>query len=149
MQQTTIENVQLSSYLDDILEVSDKQQKEIYRIGDLASEFDVTLRTLRFYEDKGLISPQRSGSTRLYSQKDRARIKIILLARRIGFSLIEIQDILDIYDSKMPVEEQLSKIFPMLNGQISVLKVQRAELDNSLHELESVIETISNIVERK
>jgi DNA-binding transcriptional MerR regulator len=152
MQQGNLGNVQLSSYLasylEEILQLADNPEKEIYRIGDLADEFGVTLRTLRFYEDRGLISPQRSGSTRLYSQRDRMRFKIILLAKRIGFSLVEIREYLDIYDSNMPVDEQLSKILPMLNAQTGVLKVQRVEIDNSLRELEKVIETISNMAEQ-
>ncbi len=139
----------LSSNLDKIVPDTDELQKEVYRIGDLASEFDVTLRTLRFYEDRGLLSPQRSGSTRLYSQKDRARLKIILLAKRVGFSLIEIQDIMDISDGNLPEEEQLTRVLTKFKGQISVLKVQRIELENSMQELENVIASIADLIEQK
>jgi len=139
----------LSSSLDKIVPDSDELQKEVYRIGDLASEFDVTLRTLRFYEDRGLLSPQRSGSTRIYSQKDRARLKIILLAKRVGFSLIEIQDIMDISDGNLPEEEQLTRVLTKFKGQIGVLKVQRIELENSMQELENVIASIADLIEQK
>ncbi|MCF6322267.1 MAG: MerR family DNA-binding transcriptional regulator [Rhizobiaceae bacterium] len=139
----------LSSNLDKIVPDSDELQKEVYRIGDLASEFDVTLRTLRFYEDRGLLSPQRSGSTRLYSQKDRARLKIILLAKRVGFSLVEIQDIMDISDGNLPEEEQLTRVLSKFKGQINVLKIQRVELENSMQELESVIASIADLIEQK
>jgi len=138
----------LSSNLDKILPDSDDLQKDVYRIGDLAGEFDVTLRTLRFYEDRGLLSPQRSGSTRLYSQKDRARLKIILLAKRVGFSLIEIQEIMDISDGNLPEKDQLTTVLAKFKGQVSVLKVQRAEMENSMRELESVIASISELIEQ-
>lgn len=139
---------QLSSNLDAIVPDSEDPQKDIYRIGDLASEFDVTLRTLRFYEDRGLLSPQRSGSTRLYSQKDRARLKIILLAKRVGFSLLDIQEIMDISDGSMPPNEQLSKVLAKFQGQIDVLKVQRVELENSVIELDNAILSISDLMEQ-
>ena len=71
-----------------------QNQNETYRIGDLAREFDITLRTLRFYEDRGLIHPKRDGSTRLYSDYDRSRLSVILLAKKVGFSLVDIQEVL-------------------------------------------------------
>jgi DNA-binding transcriptional MerR regulator len=74
------------------------QEKDIYSIGDLSREFGVTLRTLRFYEDKGLISPQRRGTTRLYNRRDRARLQLILRGKKVGFSLEDIKEMLDLYD---------------------------------------------------
>ena len=72
--------------------------EETFRIGELAREFDVTLRTLRFYEDKGLLNPRRVGNLRLYTRGDRARLRIILLGKRVGFSLKDIREILELYD---------------------------------------------------
>ena len=96
-------NVQSAQYmLEKLAELDcnkDRDDKEVYRIGDLAREFNVSLRTLRFYEDRGLISPERSGSTRLYSVDDRRRLKIILLIKNVGFSLIDIQEFLNLYDA--------------------------------------------------
>src|SRR5690349_16348535 len=83
--------------------------KTIFTIGDLAREFGVTLRALRFYEDKGLLTPQREGLNRLYSRRDRARLKLILMGKRVGFSLVEIKEMLDLYDLK--------------DGQVTQLKV--------------------------
>ncbi|NIW86644.1 MAG: MerR family transcriptional regulator, partial [Gammaproteobacteria bacterium] len=71
----------------------------VYSIGDLAREFDVTPRTIRFYEDQGLLSPARSGQNRVYTARDRTRLKLILRGKRLGFSLSEIRDILDLYDA--------------------------------------------------
>ncbi len=139
---------QTSSNLELIFPDSDDDSKEIYRIGDLAREFQVTLRTLRFYETRGLLVPQRSGSTRLYSHKDRSRLKIILLAKRVGFSLIEIQEVMDIADGDLPAGEQLKVILDKFEKQVGVLKVQRIELDNSLNELEETISLIGSIAEQ-
>ncbi len=139
----------LSSNLDRIISDPGDNQKEVYRIGDLASEFGVTLRTLRFYEDRGLLSPERSGSTRLYSQKDRAKLKIILLAKRVGFSLVDIQEIMDISDGSLPTNEQLSIILEKFKGQIDVLKVQRVELEDSMRELDQAISSISALIEQQ
>ena len=111
----------------------------IYRIGDLAKEFNVTLRTLRFYEDRNLLNPSRSGSTRIYSTEDRQRLKLILLAKRVGFSLSEIEEILEVNDQKMLTKESLNKLLAKFKGQVSVLHSQRAQMDQALDELDETI----------
>ena len=73
----------------------------------MAKKYGVTLRTLRFYEDKGLINPKRDGSTRLYSRRDKARLKLILLGRKVGFSLRDVKQIMDLYDPKGANTKQL------------------------------------------
>lgn len=115
--------------------------KDIYRIGDLAREFDVSLRTLRFYEDRGLISPQRSGNTRLYSNEDRQRLSIILLAKNVGFSLIDIQYILKAYDGDGD-NKDISKLTQKFHEQYENLARQRAELDDSINDLSNAISWI-------
>ncbi len=77
-----------------------KTGEDYVRIGEMAKKYGVTLRTLRFYEDKGLINPKREGSTRLYSRRDNARLKLILLGRKVGFSLRDVKQIMDLYDPK-------------------------------------------------
>ena len=72
--------------------------RQLFKIGDMAKMFGVTLRTLRFYEDKGLLSPIREGSNRLYTRRDRARLKLILLGRKVGFSLRDVKQMMDLYD---------------------------------------------------
>ena len=113
--------------------------KEIYRIGDLAREFDVSLRTLRFYEDRGLISPQRSGSTRLYSQDDRARLKIILLAKSVGFSLVDIQELLAIYDGGEGDVERLKGKF---SEQLAALHAKKNEIDRSIVQVHEALKIL-------
>ena len=117
------------------------EKKEIYRIGDLAREFDVSLRTLRFYEDRGLISPQRSGSTRLYSNEDRKRLKIIILAKNVGFSLIEIEALLKVYDDDNN-EQDVSYLIDKFKEQFSRLNDQKDELQRSIDELNKAIHFI-------
>ena len=117
--------------------------KEIYRIGDLAREFDVSLRTLRFYEDRGLISPKRSGSTRLYSNEDRVRLKIIILAKNVGFSLIDIESLLKVYDDGNNGED-VEYIVSKFKEQFTRLKSQKEELENSIVELSNAINFIEN-----
>lgn len=117
------------------------EKKEIYRIGDLAREFDVSLRTLRFYEDRGLISPKRSGSTRLYSNDDKKRLKIIILAKNVGFSLVDIESLLKVYDNG-DNEQDVSFIAEKFKEQFERLSDQKDELENSISELGKAISFI-------
>ncbi len=114
------------------------EKKEIYRIGDLAREFDVSLRTLRFYEDRGLISPKRSGSTRIYSIEDRKRLKIIILAKNVGFSLIDIESLLKLYDDD-DNKQEVSVLVEKFKEQFARLTDQKNELENSIAELGNAI----------
>ncbi len=83
----------------DVVAARDESTKKTqFTIGDLAKEFGTTLRTLRFYEDKGLLNPKRDGMNRIYNRRDRARLKLVLMGKRVGFSLTEIRDMLDLYD---------------------------------------------------
>ncbi|MFZ1815394.1 MAG: MerR family DNA-binding transcriptional regulator [Rhizobiaceae bacterium] len=115
-------------------------EKEIYRIGDLAREFGVTLRTLRFYEDRGLVSPERDGSTRLYSPRDRARLKVILLAKQVGFSLVEIQELMAIYDKSEDMEDPAGVLLDRFTEQLDVLVRQRNEMDAAIEKLKRTIQ---------
>jgi DNA-binding transcriptional MerR regulator len=120
---------------------AETQSREVYRIGDLAREFSVSLRTLRFYEDRGLITPQRSGSTRLYSAEDRKRLQIILLAKNVGFSLVDIQEILSIYDEES-APASIARIDEKFKQQLNALMEQREELDLSISSLKNAIEIL-------
>ncbi|TIT70664.1 MAG: MerR family DNA-binding transcriptional regulator, partial [Mesorhizobium sp.] len=79
-------------------DISTETGEELVRIGEMAKKYGVTLRTLRFYEDKGLLNPKRDGSTRLYTRRDKARLKLILLGRKVGFSLRDVKQMMDLYD---------------------------------------------------
>ncbi|MEL6436873.1 MAG: MerR family DNA-binding transcriptional regulator [Pseudomonadota bacterium] len=113
--------------------------EETFRIGELAREFDVTLRTLRFYEDKGLLSPRRVGNVRLYSRGDRARLRIILLGKRVGFSLKDIREILELYDPNSNNSRQLEVSIEKGETQLGKLHDERKKLDESIDELETTL----------
>jgi DNA-binding transcriptional MerR regulator len=108
---------------------------EIYSIGDLAREFDVTHRTIRFYEDRGLLSPKRIGSRRVYSKRDQVRLKLILRGKRLGFSLAEVREMLELYDSAPDERPQLEKFTAALAARREQLERQREEIDEALGEI--------------
>ena len=121
-------------------------QEEYTRIGEMAKTFGVTLRTLRFYEDKGLISPKRDGSTRLYSRRDRARLKLILLGRKVGFSLRDVKQIMDLYDPKGANTKQLRLTLDKSEKQLARLQKQRAAIDEAITELSDTMATVRNLL---
>ncbi|SHF74460.1 DNA-binding transcriptional regulator, MerR family [Microbulbifer donghaiensis] len=103
-----------------------------YSISELAREFDITTRAIRFYEDKGLLSPARRGQTRIYSPEDRVRLKLILRGKRLGFSLDESREIIDMYDPAHGNVEQLQRLLLHI-GQ------KRAQLQQQLRDIESLM----------
>jgi DNA-binding transcriptional MerR regulator len=104
-------------------------------IGDLAGEFGVTPRTLRFYEDQGLLHPGRAGKARIFSARDRARLSLILRGKRLGFSLAEIKEMLDLYDLGDDQVEQLRLTQQKIRERIAQLEGQRADIESTLKEL--------------
>ncbi|MBB1603068.1 MerR family DNA-binding transcriptional regulator [Variovorax sp. UMC13] len=109
-----------------------------YSISELAQEFDLTTRAIRFYEDKGLLAPERSGAgglQRVYSARDRTRLALTLRAKRLGLSLDEARDILDIYDSPRDTVVQLQKFLDVLGVHRGQLEAQLAELQANLAEV--------------
>jgi len=104
-------------------------------IGDLAREFDVTLRTIRFYEDEGLLSPRREGSRRIYSKRDQVRLKLILRGKRLGFSLADVREMIELYDSAPDERPQLEKFVASLSARRVQLERQRAEIEEVLGEI--------------
>ncbi len=112
-----------------------------YTIRQLTKEFSVTARTLRFYEDEGLIAPERRGQTRIYSQRDRARIILIVRGRRVGFSLAEIREILDLYRHDGG-DVQLVHSRKKFAERIDVLERQKVDIDESLKQLRQGISAI-------
>jgi DNA-binding transcriptional MerR regulator len=111
---------------------------EEFSIGQLASEFGITPRAIRFYEDQGLLAPGRRGGQRVYSRRDRARLKLILRGRRLGFALSESRELLDLYDSVDGQRAQLEVLLGMLAEKRQRLESQRRDLDAALAELASV-----------
>lgn len=124
-------------------------EKAAFTIGDLSREFGITLRTLRFYEDKGLISPRRQGQARFYSRRDRARLKLILLGKRVGFSLAEISEMLDLYDLKDGQVTQLRVALTKFDEQIGFLEAQRAEIDTAIGDLRRARDVVSGMLKQR
>ena len=109
-----------------------------YTISDLAREFDLTTRAIRFYEDMGLLQPERSGPagrSRVYSPRDRTRLKLTLRAKRLGLSLTEARDLIDMYDSPRDTGPQLRKFLTILAAHRQQLEEQLAELQANLEEV--------------
>jgi DNA-binding transcriptional MerR regulator len=109
-----------------------------YTISDLAREFDLTTRAIRFYEDMGLLQPERSGPggrNRIYSARDRTRLKLTLRAKRLGLSLTEAKDIIEMYDSPRDTGPQLRKFLTILAQHRQQLEEQMAELQANLDEV--------------
>jgi DNA-binding transcriptional MerR regulator len=117
-----------------------------FGIGDLAREFGVTLRALRFYEDRALLTPGREGMNRIYSRRDRARLKLILMGKRVGFSLVEIKEMLDLYDLKDGKLTQLKVARDRFAAQLDHLRRQRAEVDAAIAELSKSLDTVEGLI---
>lgn len=110
--------------------------EQTYGISDLAHEFGITARAIRFYEDKGLIAPFRDGQRRVFSPRDRVRLKLILRGKRLGFSLREIQEILDLYDAEPGETGQLAHLLAKFQERRDSLLRQREDIDLTLQEID-------------
>lgn len=106
-----------------------------YSISDLAKEFDVTTRTIRHYEDEGLLSPQREGMNRRFSNRDRGRLKLALRGKRLGFSLGDIRELFDLYDSARNEKQQLQEFLTKLERHRVTLEQQRVDAEVMLNEI--------------
>ncbi|MCG8695834.1 MAG: MerR family DNA-binding transcriptional regulator [Minwuiales bacterium] len=122
---------------------------ETYSISDLAAEFGVTSRTLRFYEDKGLIQPLREGTSRIYRQRDRARLRLILRGKRLGFSLAEIKEVLDLYNVGDGQVTQMRTLLARSRERIEALKSQRQDIDDAIAELAEGCAAIERFLKEK
>lgn len=107
-------------------------------INEVAADLGITHRTLRFYEDKGLIEPARVGNTRIYSRRDVARMQLILRGKRLGFSIREIKEFLDLYDADPTQLEQMQHLVAQIRVRTRQLERQRAALDMTIAELKSM-----------
>lgn len=111
----------------------------VFRIGEMAKTYGVTLRTLRFYEDKGLLHPAREGTTRLYSRRDRTRLQLILLGRKVGFSLRDVKQMMDLYDPSGSNAKQMRLTLDKSEKQLGRLKKQRQAIDEAIVELSGLM----------
>ena len=126
-----------------------KLDDRFYTVPELAKDLGITPRTIRFYEQKGLVNPQRAGATRIYTRQDRAKLLIILRGKRLGFSLNEIADYLDLYGADPTQAEQIKMLLGRVRERISDLEEQRQALDITLDELRDIEQQSIDALEEK
>jgi DNA-binding transcriptional MerR regulator len=108
---------------------------ETYSISDLAKEFGITTRTLRFYEDQGILTPKREGTNRIFSHRDRVRLKLTLRGKRLGFSLADVKELFDLYDLARDEKKQLREFLARLERRQKLLEQQREDIAVMLNEI--------------
>ena len=113
----------------------DKTERTEFSISELAREFDVTPRAIRFYEDQGLLAPRREGQRRIYTPRDRTRLKLTLRGKRLGLSLSEIRELIDMYEPGRDERPQLERFLAVLDAHKKSLLQQRADLEAQLAEI--------------
>ncbi|OPX55366.1 DNA-binding transcriptional regulator, MerR family [Oceanospirillum multiglobuliferum] len=116
--------------------------KKSYSISELSKEFEVTTRTIRFYEQQGLINPTRNGQTRIYAEKDRVRLMLTLRGKRLGFSLAETKELFDLYDSTLEGDEKQLKLM------MGILEQRHAELEQQLQDIVRVKAELEAVKDR-
>jgi DNA-binding transcriptional MerR regulator len=116
---------------------SDATERGEFSISELAREFDVTPRAIRFYEDQGLLSPKRDGQRRIYTPRDRTRLKLTLRGKRLGLTLSEIRELIDMYEPGRDERPQLKRFLAVLESHRAALLQQRADLEAQLSEIET------------
>ncbi len=110
--------------------------KRTYRISDLSKEFDITTRTIRFYEAEGLLAPTREGTTRIYDDEDRVKLKLIMRGKRLGFSLSESKELIDMYDPNTGNINQLKHLLKKISERRTLLEQQLHDINLMQHELD-------------
>jgi len=123
-----------------------KMTADVMTIRDMCEAFEVTPRTLRFYEQKELLFPIRDGQRRLFTRRDRARLKLILRGKRFGFSLEEIRQLLDLYYVGDQQATQLSRTIAIARDRLTDMERQRAELDVAIHDLRSQMDLVADML---
>ena len=116
------------------------ESRDLFAIADLSREFGISTRAIRFYESKGLLNPERVGSTRVFRRRDRARLILILRGKRLGFSLREIKEYLDLYDVDPTQVEQIRLLLKKVQDRLEMLEDQRLALEESIIELKDIEE---------
>jgi DNA-binding transcriptional MerR regulator len=120
-----------------------------YSITDLAREFGLTTRAIRFYEDHGLLAPKRAGRTRVYGHRDRVRLKLTVRGKRLGFSLVQIRELIDMYDSTGDDQAQLERFVQVLEKRRTILQQQREDIEAVLGEIDAFEKQCRDLLARK
>jgi DNA-binding transcriptional MerR regulator len=131
----------------DMSDSADIMKGTTYTISELAKEFDITPRAIRFYEDQGLISPSRKGRRRVYRERDRVRLKLVLRGKRLGFALSEVKEMFDLYDTAPGETAQLRFLLGKIKDRREMLEQQRQDIEAVLHEMESVEKRAVSVLE--
>ena len=118
--------------------LAERDTDSIYSVTELANLLGITPRAIRFYESKGLVSPRRAGTTRVYNYRDRGRLQIILRGKRLGFSLAEIREYLHLYDADPSKSEQLTMLLEKVNQRLKALARQKSDLAALVTELNDI-----------
>lgn len=118
-----------------------------YSISELASEYDITTRTIRYYEDMGLLSPKRRGQHRVYSPGDRVKLKLVLRGKRLGLSLAESREIIELYDPTTGNKAQLQKLLDLINSRKAKLNCQLQDIQMMMAELDAAAERMSKAIQ--
>ena len=116
----------------------ESENRDLFAIADLAREFGISTRAIRFYEAKGLLTPERVGSTRVFRRRDRARLILILRGKRLGFSLRDISEYLSLYDADRSQRAQVSKLVDMVDKRMQMLEQQLHDLETTIGELREI-----------
>jgi len=114
------------------------EQRQLYSVNQLAEELGITARAIRFYEQSGLITPRRAGSNRVLDRRDRGRLMLILRGKRLGFTLAEIREYLDLYEGDRSQVRQVQKLIDLTRQRMAELEKQRADLELTIGELRSI-----------
>jgi DNA-binding transcriptional MerR regulator len=120
-----------------------------FSISDLAREFDITPRAIRFYEDQGLLAPRREGQRRIYTPRDRTRLKLTLRGKRLGLTLSEIRDLIDMYDPGRDERPQLERFLAVLEAHKSSLLQQREDIEAQLSEIQAFEKKVRKQLKRR
>ena len=120
---------------------------ETFKISELAKEFDITTRSIRFYEDMGLLHPARQGNTRVYQRRDKIRLKLILRGKRLGFSLAEIRELFELYDTNQS-NTQLNQMLTIIDDKQMTLQRQLDDINVVMSELRAARERCQQALDR-
>ncbi len=124
----------------------ESENRDLFAIADLAREFGISTRAIRFYETKGLLTPERVGSTRIFRRRDRARLILILRGKRLGFSLRDISDYLSLYDADRTQRAQVNLLVEKVDNRMVMLEQQLSDLQTTLVELREIKKLATDVL---